>query len=83
VKVIACIDDLAVSEKILTHQTLHPIAMAMTRKMKARVTLGLMPRRSRESGTSEGDWLGSGCRMGQDFGVVAGRSSLRYRWMIH
>ena len=39
-------------------------------------------RDSRASGTGEGDWLGSECGMGKDFGVVAGRSSLRYRWMI-
>jgi len=44
--------------------------------------VGLAPWGSRESGRGEGGWLGSVCGIGQDFGVVAGRRSLRYRWMI-
>ena len=56
--------------------------MAMTQKVGARIPLGMMPRGSRENGAGESDWLGSECGMGQDFGAVAGRRSLRYRWMI-
>ena len=37
---------------------------------------------SRASGTDEREQLDSECGMGQDFGVVAGRRSLRYPWMI-
>ena len=51
----------------------------MTQKVGARIPVGLMPRGSRESGTGEGEWLGSECGMGQDFGVVKGRRFLRYR----
>jgi hypothetical protein len=37
---------------------------------------------SRASDTGEGDWLGSECGITQGFGVLEGRSSLRYRYMI-
>ena len=39
-------------------------------------------RSSRASGTGEGDWLGRACGTGADFGVLAGRRSFRYPWII-
>lgn len=46
------------------------------------MSVGLMLRGRRVRGMREGERLDSECVIGQDLGVVAGRRSLRYPWMI-
>jgi len=89
-------DEIRLLKWTFNDQTLHLIPMVMTQRerqdsgwpdARGRCAQGEFRRRRKRrspggSGTGEGEWLDSECGMTQDFAAVAGRSSLRYPWMI-